>query len=68
MKEIRLPFSWKTLLFDFNSNKLEEYDVLLWQNNNSAPYRVTMSKVSNTAYNKNLLIEHMIYILLNLTY
>jgi hypothetical protein len=28
MKEIRPPFSWKTLLFDFNSDKLEECDIL----------------------------------------
>jgi hypothetical protein len=31
MKEIRPPFSWKTLLFDFNSNKLDEYDVLKYR-------------------------------------
>ena len=31
MKEIRPPFSWKALLFDINSKKLEEYDVLKYR-------------------------------------
>ena len=31
MKEIKPPFSWKTLLFDVNSQKLVEYDVLKYR-------------------------------------
>jgi len=31
MKETRPPFSWKVLLFDINSKKLEEYDVLKYR-------------------------------------
>lgn len=31
MKEVRPPFSWKALLFDFNSGKLVEHDVLKYR-------------------------------------
>ena len=31
MKEVRSPFSWKTLLFDVNSDKLVEHDVLKYR-------------------------------------
>ena len=31
MKEARQPFSWKTYLFDCNSQKLEAYDVLKYR-------------------------------------
>lgn len=33
MKELRPPFSWKALLFDANSDKLVEYDVLKYREN-----------------------------------
>ena len=31
MKEVRLPFSWKACLFDINSDKLIEHDILQYR-------------------------------------
>jgi hypothetical protein len=33
MKEVRPPFSWKALLFDANTRKLKDYDVLKYREN-----------------------------------